>query len=202
MSSVIEDFFSFPSDILLERCTKEEMLQIAECFGGEVTSNDKKLRETLLKAVKDTLVERGVLEIRTPPVNPDTPLTSPLYDPECNVKCSEMSLQEKQLCVDSEKFCAERDICALKQKELEKDIEFKKLQQLFELRKLELQFKQEREREFQLRKLELEQNAKTVETPIPVSPDESVHVTPVFDVYKNISAAVFREGRREVFPTF
>lgn len=31
-SSVVEDFFAFPSEILLERCTKEELLQIAEQF--------------------------------------------------------------------------------------------------------------------------------------------------------------------------
>ncbi len=58
MSSVIEDFFTFPSEILLERCTKEELLQIAERFGVEVTSNDKKLKETLMKTVKDALSER------------------------------------------------------------------------------------------------------------------------------------------------
>ncbi|KAL1276791.1 hypothetical protein QQF64_036414 [Cirrhinus molitorella] len=116
MSSLIEDFFTFPSEILLERCTKEELLQVAEHFDVEVTSNDKKLKETLLKVVKDALVERGVLEVRTPSVNPDTSLTSPLFDPERNVKVGEMSLQEKQLCVDAEKFRAERDAYALKQK--------------------------------------------------------------------------------------
>ncbi len=56
-----------------------------------------------------------------------------------------MSLQEKQLCVDAEKLCAERDVCALKEKELENDFEIKKLQQQLELRKIELQFEKERE---------------------------------------------------------
>jgi len=69
-----------------------------------------------------------------------------------------MSLQEKQLCVDAEKLRAERDVCALKGKELENDFEIKKLelqhnlelQQTLELRKLELQSERE-ERDFQLR---------------------------------------------------
>ncbi len=34
---------------------------VAERFGVEVTSNDKKLKETLMKTVKDALSERGVL---------------------------------------------------------------------------------------------------------------------------------------------
>ncbi len=100
-----------------------------------------------------------------------------------------MALQEKQLYVDAEKLCAEHDVFALKEKELENDFEIKKLQQQqqLELRKIELQFEKEREeREFQLRKLELELKAKTAEIPIPVSLDESLYVAPVFDVYKNI----------------
>ncbi len=53
--SVVEDFFAFPLEILLERCTKEELLQIAEQFDVEVKSSDKKLKETLMKVVKSAL---------------------------------------------------------------------------------------------------------------------------------------------------
>lgn len=49
------------------------------------------------------------------------------------------------MCVDAEKLCAERDVCALKEKELENDFEIKKLQQQLELHKIELQFEKERE---------------------------------------------------------
>ncbi len=58
MSSIVEDFFTFPSEILLERCTKEELLQIAERFSVEITRN-KKLKETLMHTVRSALVERG-----------------------------------------------------------------------------------------------------------------------------------------------
>lgn len=183
MSSVIEDFFSFPSEILLERCTKEELLQIAERFDVEVTSNDKKLKETLLKVVKNALFERGVLEVRAQDIDPEESLTSPLYAADRNVKFSDMSLQEKQLSVDAEKLRAERDACALK----ERDLEMRKLelQQKLELSKLELQSERE-ERDFQLRKLELELHAQAVETPRRVSSVETLFTAPAFDVYKNI----------------
>ncbi len=76
MSSIVEDFFTFPSEILLERCTKEELLQIAEGFSVEITSNDKKLKETLMHTVRSALVERGVLEVRAEVVNPEESSTS------------------------------------------------------------------------------------------------------------------------------
>ena len=42
MASVLEDFVSSPSDELLEQCTKDQLLKIAEHFQIEVP--DKKLR--------------------------------------------------------------------------------------------------------------------------------------------------------------
>ncbi len=180
MSSIVEDFFAYPKEILLERCTKEEILQIAEQFDVEVTSSDKKLKEMLMEVVKSALSERGVLEVRAQVIDPEESVSFPLRsDADQNVKFTEMALQEKQLYVDAEKLCAERDVFALKEKELENDFEIRKLQQQqqIELRKIELQFEKEREeREFQLRKLELELKAKTAEIPIPVSLGESVHV--------------------------
>lgn len=73
-----------------------------------------------MKVVKDALYELGVLEVRAQAINPDVSLTSPLYDTDQNAKFSEMSLQEKWLCVDAEKLCAERDACALKEKVVRK----------------------------------------------------------------------------------
>ncbi len=180
MSSIVEDFLAYPKEILLERCTKEEILQIAEQFDVEVTSSDKKLKETLMEVVKSALSERGVLEVRAQVINPEESVSFPFSDADQNVKFTEMALQEKQLYVDAEKLCAECDVFALKEKELENDFEIRKLQQQqqLELRKIELQFEKEREeREFQLRKLELELKAKTAEIPIPVSLDESACCT-------------------------
>lgn len=76
--------------------------------------------------MKDALFEWCVLKVRAQAINPDVPLTSSLYDSDQNAKFSEISLQEKQLCV-------------------EKDFEIKKLQQQLELRKMESQFEKERQ---------------------------------------------------------
>ncbi len=80
MSSIVEDFLAYPKEILLERCTKEEILQIAEQFDVEVTSSDKKLKETLMEVVKSALSERGVLEVRAQVINPEESVSFPLSD--------------------------------------------------------------------------------------------------------------------------
>ncbi|KAI7790505.1 hypothetical protein IRJ41_012050 [Triplophysa rosa] len=99
-----------------------------------------------------------------------------------------MPLQDKQVCVDVEKLCVERDAYALREKELERDLEIKRLQHQFEMRKVELQFTKEREeRQFQLKKLELEAAAKTAEIPpFGSSNNEPVSTVMGFDVFKNI----------------
>ncbi len=99
-------------NILLERCTKEEILQIAEQFDVEVTSSDKKLKEMLMEVVKSALSERGVLEVRAQVINPEESVSFPFSDADKNVNFTEMALQEKQLYVDAEKLCAERDVFA------------------------------------------------------------------------------------------
>ncbi len=113
-SSVVEDFIEFPSEILLERCTKEELLQIAEQFDVAVTSSDKKLKETLMKFVKSALSEQGVLEVRTQVINPEEAISFPLSDVDQNAKFCELSLQEKQLY--AKELRAERDVFALKER--------------------------------------------------------------------------------------
>ncbi len=64
MSSVLEDFFVCPSEVLLEKCTKEQLIQIAERFSVDLTTQDKKLKETLMTTLKRSLVDRGVLEVK------------------------------------------------------------------------------------------------------------------------------------------
>ena len=61
MASVVEDFLSSPSEELLEQCTKDQLLKIAEHFQIEVL--DKKLKDTIKKTVKSKLLDDGVLLI-------------------------------------------------------------------------------------------------------------------------------------------
>lgn len=87
----------------MERRTKDELLQITEQFDVDVTSSDKKLKETLMKVVKSSVSERGVLEVRAQIINPEES-SSTLFDVDQNAKFSKMSLQEKQLCLDAKNF--------------------------------------------------------------------------------------------------
>lgn len=112
MSLVLEDFFSCPSESLLERCTKEQLIQIAEHFSIDLTTQDKKLKDTLVTTLKRSLVDRGVLEVRTESV-----VFSPCdIDVESELKFQDMSLQEKQLYLDAAKLCAEHENRAIREK--------------------------------------------------------------------------------------
>ncbi len=70
MSSVIEDFFVRPSEALLESCTKEQLVQIAERFSVDLTSQEKRLKETIVTTLKRSLVDRGVIEVSTELITP------------------------------------------------------------------------------------------------------------------------------------
>ena len=64
MFSVLEDFVACPSETLFESCTKEQLLQIAERFSIDLTTQDKRLKETLVTTLKRSLVDRArVLEV-------------------------------------------------------------------------------------------------------------------------------------------
>ncbi len=66
MSLVLEDFYSCPSESLLERCTKEQLIQIAEHFSIDLTTQDKKLKDvysalTLEQSGRYDIVKSAVL---------------------------------------------------------------------------------------------------------------------------------------------
>ncbi len=181
MSSVIEDFFVCPSEALLESCTKEQLVQIAERFSVDLTSQEKRLKETIVTTLKRSLVDRGVIEVSTELITPSESFVSTpaeVYS-ESETKFPELSLQEKQLCLDAAKIRAERDDRAMKERAVEREHQLG-------MRRMELEFEKEREeRAFQIKKLELELAAKTVE----VSQANVQHanaVEPVFDVHRNM----------------
>lgn len=49
------------SEKCLDRCTKEQLLELAESHAIVLTSNDKKRKEDLLRAVKSQLIAKGIL---------------------------------------------------------------------------------------------------------------------------------------------
>ncbi|XP_073781537.1 uncharacterized protein isoform X2 [Danio rerio] len=188
MSSVLDDFFACPSEALIERCTKEELIQIAERFSIDLTTHDKKKKDTLMATLKRSLVERGVLEVRTAVLCESSVFSSCDIDVESELKFPEMSIQEKKLYLDAEKLRADREGRAMKERETEREFEARKLEQQLSVRKLELELEREREeRAFQLKKLELELAAKRAETPrADVHPVPEQSSTLVFDVHRNM----------------
>nr|XP_055029151.1 uncharacterized protein LOC129418227 isoform X2 [Misgurnus anguillicaudatus] len=199
MSSVLDDFFACPSETLLESCTKKQLVKIAERFSIDLTTQDKRMKETLVTTLKRSLVDKGVFEVRAEVIVPSESVTfhPSELDSESERKFPDMSLQEKQLYLDAAKIRAEREDRAAKEREVEREFAARELDQQLAVRKLEIELERERdERAFQLKKLELELSVKRVEAsrvdvPLgerhqPREPHE-----PVFDVHKNVKPRKF-----------
>lgn len=56
---MVEEFVEAPSLELLERCTKDQLIQLAEYFKIELT--DKRLKENIKVILKSKMVEKGIL---------------------------------------------------------------------------------------------------------------------------------------------
>uniref|UniRef100_A0A8D0AC21 CCHC-type domain-containing protein n=1 Tax=Sander lucioperca TaxID=283035 RepID=A0A8D0AC21_SANLU len=59
MSSILSSFVQAPSEVALELCTKEQLIEIADHYQIEIA--DKKLKETVKARLKQGLREEGVL---------------------------------------------------------------------------------------------------------------------------------------------
>lgn len=59
MSSILQSFVLSPSELALELCTKEQLVEIAEHYKIEIV--DKKLKETVKAGLKQGLMEAGIL---------------------------------------------------------------------------------------------------------------------------------------------
>ena len=57
--SVVDEFLASPSYALLEQCSKEQLIKIAGHYSISLTSDDKRLKDSLFKAVGLGLVVRG-----------------------------------------------------------------------------------------------------------------------------------------------
>ncbi|XP_067281212.1 uncharacterized protein [Pseudorasbora parva] len=166
------------SEKFLDRCTKEQLLELAESHAIVLTSNDKKRKEDLLRAVKSQLIAKGILgmgdetfgKVLSPRVGRDVMSR----EKQTQFETERLSFEGTQALKDKE---WERRL-QLKQLELEQDRERAQV----ELRKLEYARESEREqRQYEVRKLELELEVKKAEASksIPV-------VRPSFDVGRNI----------------
>lgn len=212
MSSVIEDFVVCPSEALLESCTKEQLVQIAERFSVDLTSQEKRLKETIVTTLKRSLIDRGVIEVSAELIAPSESFEyTAEVDSGSKIQFPELSLQEKQLCLDAAKTRAERDDRAMKERAVEREFEERKLDHQLAMQRLELELEKERqerafqlekereestfqlekereERVFQIKKLELEFAAKTAEASQapPISQQHANAGEPVFDIHRNM----------------
>ena len=59
MAAVVEAFIQSPSETLLDSCTKDQLLKIADHFGIEIAAT--RLKDTIKRILKATLMEEGVL---------------------------------------------------------------------------------------------------------------------------------------------
>ena len=167
--SVVEEFIESPSEVLLLNCTKDQLVEIAEHYDISLTTDDRRLKETLFKAVVVGLVGKAIL-----PESEESPVSHPAAEVsvassslEYELKLQEYKLEEHKLQLEAAKLRVERENRIVKEKEIAKDIEMKKLELDFGLRKLEYEEKRE-EREFELCKLELELAATRLTTTPPV----------------------------------
>ncbi|XP_041914465.1 uncharacterized protein LOC121679629 isoform X3 [Alosa sapidissima] len=187
--SAVEEFIKSPSEDLLSACTKDQLEKIAEHFSITLTSEDKKRKELLLKAVGLGLVVKNILPAREGIVSPVLSSASNASDRELKIR--EYSFEERKLQLEAARIRAERENRVVKEKELDKELEIKKLeiQHELDLKRLEheaaeneRQREHERdERNFLLKKLELELEDKrlTIAQPVPSVPSRDLSRSPV-----------------------
>lgn len=58
--TTLEEFLRAPSEELLERCSREQLVRIAEHFRMDVS--DRRLKENVKNILKENLLEAGVLQ--------------------------------------------------------------------------------------------------------------------------------------------
>lgn len=62
----VEDFLKAPSEEVLERCSREQLVKTAEHFGTDV--GDKRMNENIKSILKANLFEDGVFKVMVLPV--------------------------------------------------------------------------------------------------------------------------------------
>ena len=123
MASLVESFIQEPSQALLEQCTKEQLLRIAEHY--EVDIPDKKLKESVKTCLRDGLFEAGVLCWQ--PVS--SPVTSVVPNPGALTFEQQKELLQLQL----------KQQLELERLKFEKEVELETIKHKTECAKLEMQ---------------------------------------------------------------
>ena len=119
---VVDEFIESPSEVLLQNCTKDLLVKIAEHYDVSLTADDKKLKETLFKVVVAGLIEKEIL-----PEREENPVSHAASDgsaasssSEQELKLRENKLEEHKLQLEAAKLRVERENRILKEKEIVK----------------------------------------------------------------------------------
>lgn len=169
------------SEKFLDRCTREQLLELAESHSIVLTSKDKKCKEDMLSAIKSQLINQGVLYTESE-ASPGKVLSSQQTEIGAGHK-------EKQTQFETERLTFEMTQ-RLKEREWEKQFQLKKLEfeaererTQVELKKLEYARENEREqREYEMKKLELELELETKKA----ETSKSIQGVQTFDVGRNL----------------
>lgn len=94
--ATIEEFISDPSDELLERFTKDQLLKLAVHYEIELTSSEKRFKASVKDTLRAVLVDDGVLvtEVGEPRLSSVSPQLS---DAAIELRLKELAFREKQL---------------------------------------------------------------------------------------------------------
>lgn len=173
--SLADEFIKTPSYDILLRCTKENLLKIAENYSIEISAEDKKLKDLLFKAVETALIDKNIVVAGSE--GPVSPVSGASNISDAELKLREFTFKERQMQYEAAKLRTERDNRSVKEKEIEKELQIRKLEIELEMRKLEFEERErnhnreyERQREkdqqdFALKKLQLELAAR--KEPVP-----------------------------------
>lgn len=158
--SLVKDFTENPSNEVLQRCTKDQLVAIAEHYSVQLTSSVKKKKDTLFEAVETTLVKQKILGL------PALPLSASEGSPEFKLGGEVPSHFTRTI--------TERDLdkeLRIKWLQVERELGLKRLEQEAIENEKQREFQHHRvrkEHEFQLKKLQLELSARQP-TPPPAS---------------------------------
>ena len=74
MSSQVEAFIADQSQESLDKCTKEQLLKVAAHYSVEV-EGDKRLKQNVKTAIKDKLIEDGIMSQAKVNFSPNPPVS-------------------------------------------------------------------------------------------------------------------------------
>lgn len=103
--ATIEQFIHAPSEELLEDFTKDQLLKLAAHYEIEITSSERRLKESVKEALWAIPVDGGVLENTVMKQTASSQSGSlPLPATEIKFRIRELASREKQMYLEHERF--------------------------------------------------------------------------------------------------